>query len=353
MLIKSWRMTAVKEPLVESSAASRPLLDHEVLIEIAGCGICHTDLGFLYDGVPTRHPLPLVLGHEISGQVVACGQKATSWQDQQVIVPAVMPCGTCDLCQRGRGSICPQQIFPGNDIDGGFASHVIVPSRGLCPVPDLHSSPLELCELSVVADAVTTPYQAVERSGLRSGQLAVVVGIGGVGTYAVQIARARGATVAAIDVDRDRLRRMRDFGASLTLNAKEYDSRGLKKKIRAFAKEQGLSPVEWKIFETSGTPSGQETAFSLLTHGGWLGVVGFTPEKAAIRLSNLMALDATAQGNWGCLPELYPPTLDLILSGKVSIQPFIEQHPMSEINQVLEALRNHEIKNRVVLIPGS
>ncbi len=351
MLIKSWCMTGVNEPLVQESRESGNLKPHEVLIAIAGCGICHTDLGFLYDGVPTRHELPLVLGHEISGTVIETGEAASQWVGKDVIVPAVMPCGACELCQRGRGSICPKQIFPGNDIDGGFSTHVVVPSAGLCPVPDLSKLDIELADLSVIADAVTTPFQSIERSQLKSGDLAIVVGIGGVGTYAVQIAKAKGAVVVAIDVDAGRLEKIADFGASLTLNASEMDSRAMKKAIRGYAKENGLPGVEWKIFETSGSPAGQQTAFSLLVHGAYLGVVGFTPKKTDLRLSNLMAFDAIAQGNWGCLPEHYPATLDLILAGEVSIKPFIERRPMSEINGILAAVKNHEISNRVVLIP--
>jgi len=73
---------------------------------VAGCGVCHTDLGFYYDGVRTRHPMPLTLGHEISGRVIATGAGAEAWQGKAVIIPAVMPCGKCDVCKRGMGNIC-------------------------------------------------------------------------------------------------------------------------------------------------------------------------------------------------------------------------------------------------------
>ena len=91
---------------------------------VAGCGICHTDLGFWCEGVPTRKPLPLTLGHEISGTVVEAGEGAQSWLGKTVIIPAVIPCGECAACKDGRGSICPTQIFPGCDVHGGFADHV-------------------------------------------------------------------------------------------------------------------------------------------------------------------------------------------------------------------------------------
>ncbi|KAB2958735.1 MAG: alcohol dehydrogenase catalytic domain-containing protein [Thermoanaerobaculia bacterium] len=141
----------------------------EVVIEVAGCGVCHTDLGFFYEGVPTRHPFPLTLGHEIAGTVVEAGPGAEAWLGRAVVVPAVLPCGECDACRAGRGAICPRQVFPGNDVHGGFASHVRVPSRGLCPVPDLAPpgagpSGLGLASLSVIALKSRAPCSASQPS---------------------------------------------------------------------------------------------------------------------------------------------------------------------------------------------
>ncbi len=102
-----WVMTAVGAPF-ESETFTAPPGPGEVVVEIAGCGVCHTDLGYFYDGVRTSHALPLTLGHEISGRVVAAGEGAESWLGKAVIVPAVMPCGECDLCKRGRADHLPR-----------------------------------------------------------------------------------------------------------------------------------------------------------------------------------------------------------------------------------------------------
>jgi 6-hydroxycyclohex-1-ene-1-carbonyl-CoA dehydrogenase len=241
-------------------------------------------------------------------------------------------------------------------VPGGFGSHLKVPARGLCPVPDLtdkrlNPSGIDLASLSVVADAVSTPYQAIARSGLEAGDLAVFVGVGGVGGFGVQIAAALGAHVVAIDVDPTRLDAISKFGAELTLRADELDPKALKAAVRELAKSKGVTSFRQKIFETSGTPKGQATEFSLLGHGSYLGVVGFTAEKVEIRLSNLMAFDATAQGNWGCSPELYPKALDLVLSGKVRIAPFIEKRPLGSINETFEALHARKLAARPVLVP--
>ena len=348
-----WLMTAAQAPL-QRAAFDAVAGAGEVVVEVAGCGVCHTDLGYYYDGVRTNAPLPLALGHEVSGRVVAAGPGGEGWLGRAVIVPAVLPCGECELCRRGLAPICRAQKMPGNDIQGGFASHIVVPARGLCPVDEarLAAAGLTLPQVSIVADALTTPYQAVRRAGVEAGDLAIVVGAGGVGGYCVQVAHAFGAEVIAIDVDARKLDAVaRDGGAALTLNARELDAKALKKAALDFAKSRGLRTTEWKVFECSGTAAGQAGAFGLLVHGATLSVVGFTMDKVEVRLSNLMAFDARALGNWGCPPEFYPAALDLVLDGKVKLAPFVETHPLDEINHVFHAVHAREITRRAVMVP--
>jgi len=348
-----WMMTGKDAPLVPAEFNPSPE-PHEVVVEIAGCGVCHTDLGYYYDGVRTKHELPLALGHEISGRVVAGGSNARAWLGRAVIVPAVIPCGECDVCRRGKATICPYQKMPGNDIHGGFATHIVVPATGLCAVDEsrLRAIGMELADVSVIADAVTTPYQAVIQAGVGDGDLVVINGIGGVGGYAAQIANALGGTVVAVDVNQDKLDAISRQGAALALNARQLSSRELKAAISDFAKKNALRQTEWIIFECSGTRSGQETAFSLINHGATLCVVGFTMDKVEIRLSNLMAYHARALGNWGCPPDLYPAALDMVLSGRVKVAPFVEKHPLDDINRIFAAVHHGDLKRRAILIPN-
>ncbi len=349
-----WMMTGKGQMMVPTEFNPSPTTPDEVVVEVAGCGVCHTDLGYYYDDVRTNHELPLALGHEISGRVVDTGADARSWMGRTVIVPAVIPCGTCDVCRRGKPTICPNQKMPGNDIHGGFATHVVVPSRGLCAIDEnrLKASGIELADLSVIADAVTTPYQAVVQAGVSEGDLVVVIGVGGVGGYAAQIAGARGGTVVAVDVNQDKLDAIAGSGATLSLNARGLSVRDLKSAIKEFAKKRGLRQTEWIIFECSGSRAGQETAFGLINHGATLCVVGFTMDKVDIRLSNLMAYHARALGNWGCPPELYPAALELVLNGRVKVASFVEKHPLSAINQIFEAAHAGALKRRAVLVPN-
>lgn len=348
--MKAVRLTASGAPLAIAEVPDPTPRDGEVVVRVAGCGVCHTDIGFWRDGVPTRHPLPITLGHEVSGVVTEASPEHREWIGREVIVPSVIPCGACDLCRSGRGNACRSQIMPGNDLDGGFAERIAVPARGLCPVVERNG--YTLADLSVVADAVTTPYQAVLRSGLTAGDLAIVVGGGGVGGYAVQIAAAIGARVVVLDVDASKLAAMRSHGAGLALDPSAMDFKTLKKEIAAQAKACGAPAHGWKIFECSGSAAGQETAFGLLGTAGVLMVVGFTLAKVELRLSNLMAFDATAQGTWGCRPELYPEALRMVTSGRITLHPFIERHPLSDGPEVVRRVADHEIQRRVILEPA-
>ncbi|HUH13415.1 MAG TPA: zinc-binding dehydrogenase, partial [Longimicrobiales bacterium] len=167
-----------------------------------------------------------------------------------------------------------------------------------------------------------------------------------------QIAAALGARVVAIDVDGARLAELRPYGADLTLDASATDFKALRAAIAAAAEEWGCAPWGWKIFECSGHPSGQETAFGLLPHAGTLLVVGFTLAKTHLRLSNLMALDATVQGTWGCRPELYPEALAMVVDGRITLRPFIDTHPLSDGPEILRRVAEHEIRRRAILTPA-
>jgi 6-hydroxycyclohex-1-ene-1-carbonyl-CoA dehydrogenase len=322
----------------------------EAVVRVAGCGLCHTDLAFYSGEVKTRRGLPLVLGHEVAGVVEDAGPRAAHLLGRKVIVPAVLPCGECDPCRAGLPNICARQFMPGNDGHGGFASHLKVPARDLAVLPDALRGH-ELADLSVIADAVTTPYQAIVRSGLKAGDLAIVVGVGGIGTYGVQIAKALGAKVIALDIDDAKLARIGTHGADFTLNVQTVDPKSIKKAVRELAQAARAPQFGWRIFEMSGTKGGQELAYGLLGPAATLSVVGFTMATLELRLSNLMAFDARCIGNWGCAPALYADAIRLVLEGKVTLRPFIEKLPLGQIQHAFEEARAGRLAQRAILVP--
>ena len=355
-------MTESRKPLRPAERPLRAPGPGEALIRIAGCGLCHTDLGYLYDGVPTRGPRPLILGHEISGAVEAAGAGFEQLVGKAVVVPAVLPCGECALCKAGRFAICKKQVMPGNDCDGGFADRVLLPARWLCPVPGADADDfdarlgevpgLTLRHLAVVADAVSTAWMSVRRACLRPGDFAVVTGLGGVGSFVAQFAADAGAIVAGLDVDTARRDGATALGVGLALDPRALDAKAVRAALRDFAKSKGCADTEWKIFECSGTTAGQTSAWGLLNPGATLMVVGYTAEPVSVRLSNLMAFDAKAQGNWGCDPGEYPALLERVLSGRVKLVDQVELRPMATLPRGVEEVHGRKAKKRLIFCPG-
>lgn len=322
----------------------------EVLVEVAGCGVCHTDLGYFFDGVPTVSKPPLTLGHEISGTVVAGDQ---AWLGKEVIIPAVMPCRQCILCKTGRGNRCLNQKMPGNSIGlyGGFSSHIPVPTIDLCEVKSRGSIPLS--HLAVVADAATTPYQAAKRADLQPGDNVIVIGItGGVGQYVGQMTKALGAkTVIGIARSQEKLERAQKFGADFIINSTGKDASAVSQEFRGICKANGLPNTGWKIFEVTGVKAGQEIALTLLGFTGKLIVVGFGLGKTEYALGRIMAFDAEIIGTWGCLPEYYPIVLEMVLQGRINIEEFVETRPMSSIAETFAEAHKTPPMKRIVLTP--
>lgn len=346
--IDAYQMVAKDQPFERVSYPAAELAPGEALIQVAGCGVCHTDLSFWHYGVPTRHELPLTLGHEISGTVI---EGPAEWIGKPVVVPAVLPCGECALCRKGRSNICQKQLMPGNDFHGGFASHVVVPARFLAEVPQAILTEYELAELAVIADAISTPYQVIRRSSLEPGDFAVVIGVGGVGIYTAQLAQIFGGKVLALDISQERLDFVAQAGVTSTLNTAGMGIKEIKKRVKGICQEMGAPPHGWKIYEVSGARAGQELAFALLGIAGTLSVVGFTLDKLELRLSNLMAFDAEVIGTWGCKPELYDDVIQMVADGKLNLKPFTETHPLSQINEIFQQALASKLLKRAVLVP--
>jgi len=167
----------------------------------------------------------------------------------------------------------------------------------------------------------------------------------------VQVAAASGATVVAVDIEDAHLDPLLEHGAAGTINGRDLSVRDVRAQVRELAGSFGTANTGWKIFECSGTPAGQETAYGLLGPAATLAVVGFTREKVSIRLSNLMAFDASAFGSWGCPPQRYPEAIELVTSGKVKLLPFTRKVPMSDILAVLEEARGRSEPRRTILVP--
>jgi 6-hydroxycyclohex-1-ene-1-carbonyl-CoA dehydrogenase len=322
----------------------------DVLIRIAGCGVCGTDLGYFYDPIPTVTAPPLTLGHEISGTVVA---GRTDLVGSAVVSPTILPCRTCELCSRGHANACLSQKMLGRSYGrfGGFASHVVIPASEVTVVPRSVRDPIE--SLAVVSDAVATPYQACLRAGIERGDKVIVIGAtGGLGIYAVQWARALGAAlVVGVARNAAKLRGVLDAGLDLGIEMGEVAT--VRRKLWAFCKDRGRNPRHsWKILELTGTREGVALGLELVTYDSALVLVGYASGTIPFSFSRLMALNAQVIGSWGCDPRLYGTILGKIVASEIRIQPYVELRPMSAIRETFAELRAGRAScRRVVLTP--
>lgn len=244
--------------------------------------------------------------------------------------------------------------MPGNSLGiyGGFSSHIPVPAEDLCPVEDRGGMPLEW--LAVVADAVTTPYQAAVRADLKEGDRVIITGVtGGVGVYMAQMAKAFGAkAVVGIARNPEKLERALKYGADFVINSTDKSVKDIRDEFRALCKENGLPHnYGWKIFEVTGSKAAQEIALALLSFVGKLVWVGFSTNVNEYSLSRLMAFDAEIIGTWGCLPKYYPKALEMVLNKTIEIEPFVETRPMSTIQETFEEAHGGKLTKRIVLTP--
>ncbi len=314
----------------------------EAIVKVAGCGLCHTDLHYLDHGVSTFKKPPIVLGHEAAGWVDSVGAGvANVVPGAAVLVPAVLTCGACALCQAGRANICEKMQMLGNHIDGAFAEFVRVPAKDLIPLP----GNIDPVEASIVADAVTTAYHAiVNRAQVLPGDRIAVFGCGGVGLSAVQFAAILGAHVTAVDLDPKKLELAKSLGAADVLDPKQFPETAKELRKRSGG---GLD----RALECIGRPETIGQAHASLRTGGRLCIVGYSDKPAQIAVAKIMFQEQEIVGSLGCRPADFRRVLSLVQSGKFRLGPLVTaRRPLAEIGTALDDLRAGR-SVRSVLIP--
>ena len=314
----------------------------QVLIRVAGCGVCHTDLHYTDHGTPTFKQPPMILGHEISGIVEGAGEGVGGRKPgDRVLVAAVTSCGACDACREGRENICAHGEMLGNHIDGGFAEYVVAPAKDTFLLPD----GVPLVEGSIIADAVTTPYHAVVNRGrVRPGDAVVVFGCGGVGLNVVQMAAAQGARVVAVDLSDDKLAWARKLGAAATVNPGGVER--LDKELRKVT--GGGADV---AFEVVGRPVTQEQTLACLKTGGRAVFVGYSPDTMTLNSGRVMFRELEVVGSLGCRPVDYPRVVEMVRQKRIQLEPLVtHRFPLDRIAEAFDTLRSGSAI-RVVVTP--
>jgi 6-hydroxycyclohex-1-ene-1-carbonyl-CoA dehydrogenase len=329
--MKAAVLYAAKEPLRVEEVPTPTPGPGELLVKVAACGLCHTDLHYIDHGVPTFKKPPLILGHEVSGTVAALGDGVMGWQEgSRVLLPAVYGCGECAMCRTGRENVCERMIMFGNNVDGGYAEYMLAPAKDVLSLPD--EIPLE--EGAIIADATTTPYHAViNRGQVKPGDQVVVFGCGGIGLNVVQVANAVGAQVIAVDIADEKLEWAAELGAHVTLNSQKFER--IDKEIRKLT--GGGADI---AFECIGNPIVQAQSFNSLRTGGRFVVVGFASKPMSLSTGKVMYREMEIIGSLGCRPVDYPRVIELVRQGKIKVKELVTaRFSLDDINTGLDVLR--------------
>lgn len=276
----------------------------------------------------------MILGHEPSGTVAGIGAEVKRFKEgDRVLLPAVLTCGVCPNCRRGRENICDNMVMFGNHVDGAYAEYVIAPAKDAIPLPD--DMPLE--ESSIIADAISTPFHAVVNRGqVRAGDNVVVFGCGGVGINAVQVAAAVGASVIAVDVVPEKLEIAKKFGAQAVINAKEVER--IDKEVKKMT--GGGADIS---FEAIGNPHTIQDAFACIRKGGRTVVIGYTAKNVELPASKIMFFEQEIIGSLGCRPVDYPKIVEMARTGKIKLKALVTgKFPLEKINDAFDLLRTHD-----------
>jgi propanol-preferring alcohol dehydrogenase len=314
----------------------------EVLVRVAGAGLCHSDLHVMdWPAGTFRWQLPMTLGHEVAGTVAALGPGARGiGEGEPVLVYGPWGCGACRQCARGAENICETgRGACGLGFDGGLAEYVRVPSpRYLIPIGDL--DPVGAAPLT---DAALTPYHALkpELWRLRPGSSVVVIGVGGLGHVAIQLVRELSpARVVAIDV-RERARELAlDAGASLALDASDLPA----DELRTQAGRAGAALV----LDFVGSDETVRLAAALVEAGGHVSIVGFEGSSFPLELGAVPLEWSAGRPSWGTLPELHE-VVALAREGRIEVG--VERIDLEDTVDAYRRLRAGEVVGRAVAVP--
>ncbi len=324
--------------VIEEVDRPKPGAD-EVLIAVEACGVCHSDL-HVADGDWTQLnrivKKPLILGHEIAGRVVEKGAAVRELEiGDRVGVPWIhWACGECEFCRQGDENLCVKQKITGVTVDGGYAEFVKAPASYALRIPKNLSS----IEAAPLFCAGVTVYRALKQAKVEPGQRLAVFGVGGLGHIAVQIASALGAQVTAVDVAEEKLGLARSLGATSALNASAVD---VGKELR---KMGGVHVA----LVTSAARAAYETAFYCVRPTGCLLVVGLPAEDICFPPILMASLEVRIQASAVGTRQDVREVLAMAEAGKIRCQ--VSSRPLTEANEVMDALRHGRVSGRVVLV---
>jgi len=356
--MRSMRLVADGQDLKAMAVEIPRLVPRSVLVKVKATGVCHTDIHLIsgaYDMGEGRRlsttdagkRLPLTPGHEIAGTVEKFGSGAESGgvrEGDQVVVYPWIGCGDCRKCRAGKENVCEgAPAFLGFMRDGGYAEYVLVPDAGYL----LKTEGMDPSQSATLACSGLTAFTTIRKCGLRSDELLLIIGVGGLGTAAIQIAKkTTEAKIAVADLDESKLELAAKLGADHTFNTSKMDAGGLASSVRKINEGRGADAVA----DFVGTPATASSGFRLLGREGRLVLVGLVGGAAQLSLPLFPLRGAQIVGNFtGTLADM---TELVELARRGTVAPVVTgTYPLEEANEVLAKLGRGEIAGRAVLKP--
>jgi L-iditol 2-dehydrogenase len=319
----------------------------EVLIRVAACGICGSDVHG-YDGSSGRRIPPLVMGHEAAGIVSAVGSSISSFAPgDRVTFDSTVYCGACPSCLRGDMNLCDSRQVLGVSCGdyrraGAFAEFVAVPARILHRLPEN----LPFAEAAML-EAVAVAIHGVNLAHITASDSVLVIGAGTIGILTLQAVRATGCKkVLVTDVDQDRLNLAKQLGATET----RLSSENLQSQILQLTSNQGVDVALECVGRNETVAAGIDAA----RKGGTVVLVGNIAPNVNLPLQNVVTRQIRLQGSCASSGE-YPRAIELLASGAIKVKPLITAiAPLEDGASWFQRLHNREPNLlKVVLTPGT
>jgi L-iditol 2-dehydrogenase len=287
-----------------------------VLVQVAACGICGSDVHG-YDGTSGRRIPPLVMGHEAAGTVAAIGTNVNGFKaGDRVTFDSTVYCGICAFCRNGEQNLCDNRQVIGVSCGdysraGAFAEYVSVPARIVYKLPDS----LAFLEAAML-EAVSVALHAVAVSNLKGGETALVIGAGMIGLLTLEAARVAGCSrVFVADIDPTRLKLASELGADKTMAASGSD---LTQEILRLTDGRGVDLV----LEAVGRNETIATAIDCVRKGGTVTLIGNITPEVTLPLQKVVSRQIRLQGSCASSGE-YPQAIELMAAGKIRVRPLI------------------------------
>ncbi|KID58324.1 alcohol dehydrogenase [Pseudoalteromonas luteoviolacea] len=325
-----------KDPLRIEDVAQPEIRPGTVLVKVAACGVCHTDLHACHGDWPVKPKMPLIPGHEGVGTVVKKADDVTHIDiGDKVGIPWLhSACGHCEHCLQGNENLCPDQQNSGYSVDGSYAEYCLADAHYAIKIPEN----LDFVAAAPLFCAGVTTYKALKVSDAKPGQWVSIVGVGGLGHLAIQYAKAMGLNVIAVDTGENKLVLAKELGADICI---DYENTDPAQHIQAqFGGVQA-------VICTAASKAAFDSAYQSVKRGGKCVLVGLPNDALPIPIFDTVLKGISVIGSIVGTRQDLIECLEFAASGKV--RAIVQTQPLTNINQVFEQMIKSDIQGRIVL----